>query len=215
MVERNAAQESSKQKQPTQPESKNKLQAGSSGAIEKYARSRSIGFGMPQLLVDPFSIFRSMYEEMNRMLGPSGRTTGNGSSHRMDTFTAWMPTIEVDQRGDKYVVSAELPGIEASDVNVEVDDDVLVFQGQRQHSQEETQGGIRRSERRYGQFYRSVPLPQGIDPNQGRAQMNNGVLEVSFPLTEVHNDKKQIPVIADRSQSEQGKQSRSEGSKAA
>jgi HSP20 family molecular chaperone IbpA len=152
MADRNAAQKSLKQKQPTPSESTNKLQSGLSGAIEKHSKSRSIGFGMPQLLLNPFSIFRSMYEEMNRMLEPAGRRTGNGSSDRLETLTAWMPTIEVDQRGNKYVVSAELPGVEEGDVNVEVDDDVSVIHGQRQHSHEETHGGIRRSERHYGQL---------------------------------------------------------------
>jgi HSP20 family protein len=149
---------------------------------------------MPQFLLDPFSMFRSISEEMNRMLSPSGARTGNGPREGSEALVAWVPTIEIEQRDGKYIVSAELPGIEEGDVTVEVDDDTLVIQGERQYAHEETEGGIRRTERRYGQFYRAIPLPDGVDPNQAEARIDNGVLEVSFPVTQAQNERKQIPV---------------------
>jgi HSP20 family protein len=148
---------------------------------------------MPQFLLDPFSMFRSISEEMNRMLAPSGRNT-NGGREGSEALVAWVPTIEIEQRDGKYIVSAELPGIEEGDVNVEIDDDTLVIQGERQYAHEETEGGVRRTERHYGQFYRAVPLPEGVDPNRAEARINNGLLEVSFPLTQAQNQRKQIPV---------------------
>jgi len=137
---------------------------------------------------------------MNRMMERSGRRAAS------DFLTAWIPTIEVEQRDNKYVVSAELPGISEGDVHVEVDNDVLIIQGQRQQSREENEEGVRRTERHYGQFYRSIPLPEGVDPNKGQAKIENGVLVVTFPLSQVRIDKKQIPVTTISQTAEPGKQ---------
>jgi HSP20 family protein len=191
MAQRSANQKSSEQKQDTQSQS----QSNQSQAIERHSSPRSsLALGMPQFLLDPFSMFRSVSEEMNRMLTPSSGRSTNGSREGSETLAAWIPTIEIEQRDGKYIVSAELPGVEESDVTVEVDDDTLVIQGERQYAHEETEGGVRRSERRYGQFYRAIPLPDGVDASQAEARINNGVLEVSFPLTQPQNQRKQIPV---------------------
>jgi HSP20 family protein len=193
MAERSANQKSSEQKKGAQSQTQN----GQSQAMERRSTPHnSLAFGMPQFLLDPFSMVRSISEEMNRMLSPSGTRTGNGSREGSQAPVAWVPTIEIEQRDGKYIVSAELPGLEEGDVTVEVDDDVLVIQGERQYEHEETEGGMRRTERRYGQFYRAIPLPDGVDPNQAEARINNGVLEVSFPLTQAPNERKQIPVTA-------------------
>lgn len=191
MAERSTNQKSSEQKQSTQSQS----HSNQSQALERRSPSRnSLTLGMPQFLLDPFSMFRSISEEINRMATPfAGRST-NGSREGSGTLAAWIPTIEIEQRDGKYIVSAELPGIEEGDVTVEVNDDMLVLQGERQYKHEETEAGIRRTERRYGQFYRAIPLPDGVDPNQAEARINNGVLEVSLPLTQAQNERKQIPV---------------------
>jgi HSP20 family protein len=204
MAERNENQKSSEQKQTgqSQPQSQGQLQsvpgqsAGQSGgAIERRSSPRNpMALGIPQFLLDPFSMFRSMYDEMNRALATSGNRNVSGSRDQSDTLAAWVPAIEIEQRDGKYIVSAELPGIEEGDVTVEVDDDMLIIQGERQYSHEETEGGIRRTERRYGQFYRAIPLPEGVNPNQAEARIGSGVLEVSFPLAESQNQRKQIPV---------------------
>jgi HSP20 family protein len=210
MAEQTANQKSSQQRQSTQPppQSAQSQASGQSQAIERRPSTpgSSLAFGMPQLLLDPFSIFRSLSEEMNRMLAPS-RGRGEGSGDQSQTLAAWVPTIEIEQRDGKYIVSAELPGIDDTDVTVEVDDDVLVIQGERQYAHEETEGGVRRTERRYGQFYRAIPLPDGVDTSQAEGRINNGVLEVSFPMTQSQNQRKQIPVSTQQTSGSQKNQS--------
>ena len=193
MAEHNISQESIEQRQ------NNRSQPG--GAIERPSHSRDLfGLGFPDFLLDPYSAFRGIYDEMNRMMTRSrGRAASSG-------FPAtWIPTIEIEQRDDKYVVSAELPGISEADVHVEVDNDVLVLQGQREQSRDQNEEGVRRTERCYGQFYRSIPLPEGVDPNQGQAKINNGMLVVTFPLSEAQVQKKQIPVTTTSQTVEPGK----------
>jgi HSP20 family molecular chaperone IbpA/Arc/MetJ-type ribon-helix-helix transcriptional regulator len=86
------------------------------------------------------------------------------------------PAVEVRERDGNLVVSAELPGLNKDDVKVEVTGDGLVIQGERKREQEEERGGVHRSERSYGSFYRSIPLPEGANIEQAKAQFNNGVL---------------------------------------
>jgi len=90
---------------------------------------------------------------------------------------------------------AELPGINKDDVKVEVTNDGLVIQGQRKKESEQKGQGYWRSERSYGQFYRVVPLPEGIDPEKAKAQFKDGELTVEFPLPDsMQRKRKEIPI---------------------
>jgi HSP20 family protein len=215
-AQRNTQQKSTENRQTG--ESRSQSESGQSQAIERRSQGRgSLSLNMPQFLLDPFSMIRSLSEEMNRMLAPTANRGTDGFREGSDASIAWVPTIEVEQRNGRFIVSAELPGIEEGDVTVEVDDDVLVIRGERQYVQEDTEGGVRRTERRYGQFYRAIPLPEGVDPNQAEARINNGVLEVSFPLADSQNERRQIPVSSggQPASGSESNQRRNEGSKAA
>jgi HSP20 family protein len=107
------------------------------------------------------------------MLDPSGGRQGAAR-------TMWSPRIEVTERDGKLVVCADLPGLRKEDVKVDVSGDALVIQGERREQQERP--GY--SERSYGSFYRSIPLPEGINPEQAEARFEDGVLEVSLPMPE-------------------------------
>jgi HSP20 family protein len=128
-----------------------------------------------------------MTEEMDRAFSEfSGSNNGDTS--------LWTPAIEVSQRDGRYVVHAELPGLKPEDVKVEVADDALVIEGERKYEHEEDRGGVHRTERRYGRFYRAIPLPEGTNAEQARARFENGVLEVMIPLSRQQSDRHQIPV---------------------
>jgi HSP20 family protein len=140
-------------------------------------------------LFNPFSMMRRMQEELSRAFSPSGtNSSSNGSS------TLWIPPIEVAQKDGNYVVSAELPGLSDEDVTVEIDDEAIVIRGERQFEHTETQGGITRTERRYGEFYRAVPLPDGADTAKARAEFKDGVLQISVPVQETKSNVRQIPI---------------------
>lgn len=137
---------------------------------------------------DPFTLVRQLADQMDRFFEDFGFGRGGspsraaGGSGRGLGQRAWAPQVEVRQRGNDLVVCADLPGLKREDVNVEVRDDVLILQGERRHEHQDEQEGWYRSERSYGSFYRTIPLPEGTDPEQARASFKDGVLEVRVPL---------------------------------
>jgi len=131
-------------------------------------------YGMTGGHFTPFTMMRRMAEDMDRLFENFGLGHASGSS------TAWMPQVETFRRGDKLVVRADLPGMRKEDVNVEVDDGMLTISGERCDEHDEDGSDFYRSERSYGQFYRAIPLPDGIDTDQCDASFKDGVLEVTL-----------------------------------
>ena len=158
-------------------------------------RQRSGLFGLPltpqeMLRMSPFSLLRRITEEFDRILPPflSESETAN---------IAWIPTVEISQLDGKYRILAELPGLSPNEVRVEVDDDAVILQGERQVEREANEGGIRRSERQFGMFYRRIPLPEGADPEQAKAKFHDGILEITMPAPNKQTERRQIQVEAD------------------
>ncbi|GLS28456.1 Hsp20/alpha crystallin family protein [Mesorhizobium albiziae] len=77
----------------------------------------------------------------------------------------------------------ELPGIDQEDVDVSLTDRALTIKGEKKSEREESRKGYHVSERSYGSFYRSIPLPSGVDTDKANAEFKNGVLTVSLPKT--------------------------------
>lgn len=141
---------------------------------------------LPNLLQgweEPLVMMRKMSDEMDqlfeRFLGrPMAFRFGQGG-----VAGKWTPALEITQRGQQLVVCAELPGVSKDDIKIEIRQGKLVLEGERKAPEKHvTPAGFRRSERSYGNFYRAVPLPEGIDPEQTRATMHEGVLEIVLAL---------------------------------
>ena len=94
----------------------------------------------------------------------------------------WMPRMDAFRKKDKLVVKTELPGIEKKDVHVTVEDGDLVLKGERHFDKEVKEEDYFRSERTFGEFYRRMTLPQGVDPNEIHAKFDRGLLEIEMPF---------------------------------
>src|SRR6185369_15776045 len=139
---------------------------GQRGSMTRWASVPTV----PSLLVDPlgifdespFSLMRRVQQDINRVFS---QAAPSGSAETTEDLTSptWAPPVEISLRDGRLVVSAELPGLTENDVRVEVDDNYLVIQGERKFEQEESEGGVRRTERRYGRFLRAIALPDGAD----------------------------------------------------
>ena len=139
--------------------------------------------------VNPFAFMREFAKEMDRGFGRDLRW-GNMTSG------SWTPVIEVKETDGTLVVTAELPGIKAEDVKVEITGDGLAVHGERHEEKKEEKEGFYRSERSYGRFYRLVPLPEGTKVDQIKAELNKGILQITVPLPEGKQKGKQIPVTS-------------------
>jgi HSP20 family protein len=143
---------------------------------------------------NPFSMMRQLSREMDRLMdsffergfGSLWRESEGAQEEDWQGRTLWSPQIDVQQRNDSVIVRADLPGVSKENVQVEVEGEALIISGQRREERDEGSDdqGYRLLERSYGSFYRSVPLPQGVDPDRIEAGMRDGVLTVTLPLAE-------------------------------
>ena len=195
----------------SQSEQQRPIETGreTSGGSAGVARRPSSGSGYG-LAASPFTVMRRMFEDMDRMfqdfgLGgamPSMSPTIGATTSR-DLWRGgfardqaiWSPQVETFRRGDTLVVRADLPGLNRDDVRVEIDDGVLTISGERADESEETRDDYYRSERTYGEFFRAIPLPEGVDADQAQATFKDGVLEVTLNAPrEQERSARRIPV---------------------
>jgi HSP20 family protein len=134
---------------------------------------------------DPFQDLRSAQDEMAQMspmlahaLGLHTQPQGSG------TATAWAPALDISERKDAYLVTVELPGVEAEDLEITMEDGLLTIQGERQFAHDSSEQQFHRVERRYGAFRRSITLPAQVQAEQIEASFENGVLQIEVPKAE-------------------------------
>ena len=172
------------------------------GAQQSGLARRSMIPDVPSLLLDPLGFFDDGFSIFNRLrdLNRSFGLSRNSQQQRGPEGVAlWVPAVEVGYRDGNLIVSAELPGLNENDINVQVVNDTLVIQGERRDEREEDEDGVRRTEIRYGQFYRAIPLPDGAQTEQARAEFQNGILRITIPAPQAQSNTRQIPVQASSS----------------
>jgi HSP20 family protein len=131
----------------------------------------------PGWFAGPFGFMDRMAEEMDRTFDRLFRDFGGAGSRTREGI--WAPRVEAFQKGDQYLVRAELPGLKKEDINVDVTDDAITIQGERRSEHEEEREGYRHSEVSYGQFYRTIPLPEGAIAESAKASFKDGLLQVT------------------------------------
>lgn len=124
---------------------------------------------------DPLRDITSLRDEMNRLFS---RSIGDGYSGAAQT---WAPAIDVVEQPDAIVVTADVPGLSAGEIDIQVDDNVLSISGERKFETTVEDGRYYRLERSYGRFSRSLGLPQGVKADEISARIDNGVLELRVP----------------------------------
>lgn len=145
----------------------------------------------------PLAMMRRMQEDMDRLFrGFGAGLSPFGEQPSMD----WAPAIEAFQRGNEFVVRADVPGLSREDLSVEIGEDALTIRGERKYDHEEEREGVFRSERAYGSFCRVVPLPEGTVGDSAKASFKDGVLEVVMqaPSPEVRRGRR-IEIEGERS----------------
>jgi HSP20 family protein len=132
---------------------------------------------------EPVAELNTIQNEMNRLFNtffeqPNQTGRGNGTTRR------WLPPMDLVETADHYVLRADLPGLSDGDVNVQLEDNVLTISGERKAEHVDQQEGYYRLERAFGEFSRSLTLPDGVDPDSVQAHFDRGVLEIRIPKPE-------------------------------
>lgn len=144
--------------------------------------------------------FRKFEEIMNRMLEGFGfgdvwsrrRSLPLLSPEKGTSVGIYrQPYIDIVETDNEIIATAEMPGLNKEDININLTNDKLELSTETKHEEEKKGKDYIYRERRSGSYYRSVSLPSSIDVNNAKASYNNGVLEIKMPKTEI---KKKTPV---------------------
>ncbi|KAI8970629.1 HSP20-like chaperone [Trametes punicea] len=147
---------------------------------------------------DPFAEFDRLFDEaFARRTGSAGVNNQQLQARNANNAPRVLrPRIDVHEDKDKNLVTAtfELPGINKQDVNIDLRNNVLTVSGESKAEAEKQENGYVVRERRFGRFARSLPVPEGIKPEEIKASMDNGVLTVTFPRLTPEQQPKRITV---------------------
>jgi HSP20 family protein len=94
---------------------------------------------------------------------------------------SWIPHVDIHEEDQRFVVAADLPGVERKDIDITADKGVLTLKGERRSEKKSAKDGYERVERATGTFLRRFTLPESADAEAIQATLVNGVLEVSIP----------------------------------
>lgn len=127
-----------------------------------------------------------MMREMDRMfreLRPLWRHRAHGPMRQWRGYPSDVkqPLVDVVETSDSIIVTAELPGIEKENVDVQISEDSVQIKAEIKQEKVEEEEDYYRKERRYSSFYRELPLPTEVVADKATAALNNGILEVRIP----------------------------------
>ena len=106
------------------------------------------------------------------------------------SLSEWRPVADITDHESKIVIRAELPGVDKKDIHVDLKDNILTLEGERSHEKETKEEKYYHKERVYGKFSRSFRLPDGLNPDNIKADYKDGVLTIELPKPEEKKPKK-------------------------
>ena len=131
---------------------------------------------------EPWPLFNQLQSEINRLF--ESRVGGGAEDSSTVVTSHWMPTVDIREDADRFVLFADIPGVDTKDIEITMENGVLTIRGERKLESEEERQGYKRMERSRGTFYRRFSLPDSADPERVSARGKNGVLEVTIPKHE-------------------------------
>jgi len=128
------------------------------------------------------------FQEFENMLERYSKSGASNLGKQMNTelgFADWAPSVDIEEEEDRYLIKADLPGVDKNDIEVKFENGVLSIRGEKR-SETETGKGTRRhrTERFHGSFARSFTLPDAVKADQVDASYRDGVLSLAIPKSE-------------------------------
>jgi len=130
---------------------------------------------------NPFEEFENLLDRYNKS---GGKDLSKNYSNDL-SFADWAPSVDIEEADDKYVIKADLPGVDKKDIDVKLENGVLSIRGEKQTEKETGKGTKRhRTERFHGTFARSFTLPDAVKAEKVDASYKDGVLSLTIPKAE-------------------------------
>ncbi|MDD5058692.1 MAG: Hsp20/alpha crystallin family protein [Sideroxydans sp.] len=126
---------------------------------------------------DPFRELEDMSSRLNRIFARNPA----GADSEMMAVANWMPSVDISETDDAYLIKGEIPGVKKEDVKVTIQNGMLTIQGERKQEKEEKNKKFHRVECSYGSFARSFRVPDDADESAVKAEFKDGMLNVSLP----------------------------------
>ena len=136
---------------------------------------------------DPFRDLVTLQDRMNRLFDESVRNVRTGDEAL--SSATWSPAVDIYETANEVVVKAELPEVNQSDIDIQVENNTLTLRGERKLDKETKQENFHRIERAYGVFSRSFTLPSTVDQERIKADYKDGILRISLPKREASKPK--------------------------
>ena len=128
---------------------------------------------------EPWSAMRQLQNEMSRMFDNAVAGAEDGSNVAP---SRWTPAVDIREDTERFVITADVPGVDPKDIELTMENGVLTIKGERKlEAKDEGDNGYRRVERVYGSFHRRFTLPDTADAEAISASGRHGVLEVAIP----------------------------------
>jgi HSP20 family protein len=102
----------------------------------------------------------------------------------------WLPSVDISEGRKDITVKAEIPGVEAKDIDISLNGKLLTIKGEKKQEKEEKEENYHRMERSYGYFNRTIKLPSEVDPEKVDASYKKGVLKIELKKTKESETKK-------------------------
>ncbi|HVH83047.1 MAG TPA: Hsp20/alpha crystallin family protein [Steroidobacteraceae bacterium] len=118
---------------------------------------------------EPWALFGRLNRQLDQAFGDTNASV------------SWIPHVDVREEAERFVVTADLPGVEGKDIEITADKGVLTVRGERRSEKKDSGEGYERVERASGTFLRRFTLPESADAEAIKATHVNGVLELSIP----------------------------------
>ena len=128
---------------------------------------------------NPWQLLEQLQQDLNRQLNVRG-----AEDDANITTSDWAPAVDIQELEDRYVIHADVPGVEPKDIEVHMENGILTIKGERQSESKEEREGYKRIERSRGTFFRRFSMPDTADANSISAKSKNGVLEITIPKTD-------------------------------
>ncbi len=134
---------------------------------------------------EPWHVVNRLHQTLDQVFNNQFNGDGSLSSPEASSSpsVSWVPRVDIHEEKDRFVVLADVPGVDPKDIDITADNGVLTVRGERKVEKRETESGYERIERVSGAFLRRFTLPEGANTEQIKAKQINGVLEVTIPKT--------------------------------